>query len=749
MRRGALLMAVSLVLLVAGVVPLVASLAGWGEADDAMTDLEALAQRSIQGGQVAEQEALPPDILRARARGAGDDCGRSVPAWWDLVDQLGDDAEAYKAIALCGRADRIQGVLTDTARIFEQSRVLGVVTAVLDDMQVKDLLPILRDVETREDKGAAEWHTIAVLRRQVGDVSGAVQAFQHALVLAPDDSALTLALGHALLGQGEVGQARDAFRQGLRKGDLELSLARVYAGAVAWPSAFLGLVFGLLGLSVGLTWRQAERLGGDTATDEGAWSWRGGAMLAAVVGTGALGIAFQSSASRLAFGLLSVVAWGSALWLCFVPLRGPLAAGLRGFWERVRLLAAGRIDRELSRLSARQQLALLLGTVASIFFVIPLVRTYDLRLGLMFLAVTLLFSTLGSLLRGRLDQAGSLRSTLRWLATAGTLPFLLFFVYVEQDVLLEPLRHGHMVSRGALNRLFGYLLVWGVGLWFALLLSRILSRSILEPIDQVVGTLQRVRAGDFGARTHVERRDEIGQLGGAVDEMAGALRDREELRDTFRRYVDPQVAERLMANDESVMSGREAHATVLFSDVRGFTAMSERLSPSQVVQVLNAYFGLMDPIVRRWGGVVDKFIGDGMMAVWDVPEPHTTGPHAGVSGEILAVEAGLDMLEALAPFNRDLVERGLPELEIGIGVHAGELVAGPVGSPERLEYTVIGDTVNTSARLEGQARGGASLLVTETIIDAVEGRVRSLELAPMTLKGKALPVRVFQVEGRR
>lgn len=517
---------------------------------------------------------------------------------------------------------------------------------------------------------------------------------------------------------------------------------------MAWPSAFLGLVFGLLGLSVGLTWLQLAPAEGPVDHDDAAWSWRGGAMLMAVLGVGALGVAFQASASRLAFGLLTVVALGSTAWLAFVPLRGPLARGLQGVWGRVRLLVAGRIDRELSRLSARQQLALLVGTVAGIFFVIPLIRDYDLRLGLMFLAVTLLFSTLGTLLRGRLDHAGSLRSTLRWLAAAGTLPFLLFFVYVEQDVLLEPLRHGEMISRKALDRLFGYLLVWGVGLWFAMLLSRILSRSILEPIDQVVGTLKRVRAGDFAARTAVDRRDEIGQLGGAVDEMAGALRDRQDRRDTFRRYVDPQVAERLMANDASVMTGREAHATVLFSDVRGFTAMAEKLSPAQIVQVLNAYFGLMDPIVRRWGGVVDKFIGDGMMAVWGVPEPPTEGPHAGVAGEILAVEAGLEMLEALRPFNVRLREQGLPELEIGIGVHAGELIAGPVGSPERLEYTVIGDTVNTSARLEGQARAGASLLVTKTIVDALATRVAYVELPPMSLKGKTEPVRVFHVTGR-
>lgn len=682
------------------------------------------------------------DTLRERARAGS--CAVAEPLWWEVTEREPDDLEAWKALARCGRSDEIDAVVADAAELFEESRVLAVVPAVLDALDVRDLVPILNEVQA-DASDPADLRRIGELRLALGDVTGAVDALQKALQLDPEDAESHVQLGYALVDAGRVSEAREAFRRGVASEPPGLRMTRLYAMSVAWPAPFSGVVLGLVGLAATLGVRRggvSAIIGDERARDR---TTDAITVAAGLLATSALLAWFALTADRMAFGLLLVLCAFSAFWLAASPLRSLLGRGLSGLGSNAAALLAGRLQDRVARLPLWGQVAMAVTSLALLLVFVPLLGDVTARVALGALVAVVLVSTMGALLLRLLGLSRTLKTALRWLGVAGTLPFLLFFLYFERRSMVDALFSGTFIDRDAQNRLVAYLIVWGIGLALAWLLARILATSILDPLGRILQTVERVRSGDFDVRVGVERHDEIGQLGAAVEEMAAGLRQREEMRQTFRRYLDPEVAERLMAGDAKVLQGRLVHATVLFSDVRGFTSLSERLEPAQVVGILNEYLARMEPVVRRWGGVVDKFLGDGMLAVWDVPEPRSEGPLAGIPGERLAVQAAVEMLEALRAFDEELQMRGLPSLSIGIGVNSGELIAGPVGSRDRMEYTVIGDTVNTAQRVEGQARGDAPLLVTESVAKVLAPYAELEPREPVALKGKAEPVPLFRV----
>ncbi len=214
----------------------------------------------------------------------------------------------------------------------------------------------------------------------------------------------------------------------------------------------------------------------------------------------------------------------------------------------------------------------------------------------------------------------------------------------------------------------------------------------------------------------------------------------------LRRYLPPQAVERVMLdNPDAALSlgGQLVTVTLLATDLRGFTAWSEKLAPDELVRELNAYHGTMLAEVERHGGVLDKFIGDGALVIFGLPVgPVTAPPDCGAAA---AVACARDMLAALERHNAERAKEGQAPLRMGIGVHTGPVVAGNIGAPgKRLEFTVIGDAVNTASRLESLTKEAQTpLLISASTVDQLVEAKGLRELAPMHAKGKEAPLRVF------
>ncbi len=211
-------------------------------------------------------------------------------------------------------------------------------------------------------------------------------------------------------------------------------------------------------------------------------------------------------------------------------------------------------------------------------------------------------------------------------------------------------------------------------------------------------------------------------------------------RERFSRLLSPNVAEQVISGALEVKKGGTLvkDCTVFNSDIRGFTRMSEGASAESMVELLNDYFEQMVEVIFKYEGTLDKFMGDGIMAFWGAPAVHP-------DDAVRSVQAALDQMESLGKFNRRLMEVDQPPLAIGMGLHTGPLVAGYVGSSKALSYTVIGDTVNTSARLCGVALAG-QIIITEATLSRLGGRFEVEELPPAHLKGKEKPTRIFNVK---
>jgi len=276
----------------------------------------------------------------------------------------------------------------------------------------------------------------------------------------------------------------------------------------------------------------------------------------------------------------------------------------------------------------------------------------------------------------------------------------------------------------------GVLLAIAVAFTISLELSLLLTRSIVEPLQDVrIGT-QRVAAGDLNARVPVLGTDETGLLAASFNGMVNGLREREQLREAFGAFVDPTLADRVLA-EGTVLQGEEVEVTVLFLDIRGFTAFAEREGAAEAVARLNEFYELVVPVIAEHGGHANKFVGDGLLAVFGAPD---------------ALEDHADRCVAASlAIARKVEERNGGRVSIGIGVNSGEVVAGTVGGGGRVEFTVIGDVVNTAARVEEATRQtGDVILITGATRALLREDHGALDPRPsMPLKGKREPVELF------
>ena len=267
-----------------------------------------------------------------------------------------------------------------------------------------------------------------------------------------------------------------------------------------------------------------------------------------------------------------------------------------------------------------------------------------------------------------------------------------------------------------------------------------LGRLVVRPVSEIAEAMRAVQAGDLDRRVAIKRGDEIGVLASTYNFMVSGLREREKLQDAFSRYVSPQIYQRFQKGEIN-LKGETRKAVVLFSDIRSFTTLSEQLSPVDVVTMLNEYFTEMVEIVMKHEGFVNKFIGDAIMAIYNVPidQPEP---------ELRAVRTGLEMLASLDRLNERRQARGQFTLKIGIGINTGPVVAGNLGHERRLEYTVIGDTVNLAQRIESQTKvTGTPLLISQSTHAACGDRLVAQELPPVKVKGKQEPVVLYAVTG--
>ena len=217
--------------------------------------------------------------------------------------------------------------------------------------------------------------------------------------------------------------------------------------------------------------------------------------------------------------------------------------------------------------------------------------------------------------------------------------------------------------------------------------------------------------------------------------------ERRRVTQTFERYVAPEIVQEILkeGTDSLSLGGKLCEIAVLFVDVRGFTSMSERLSPEQVVAILNRYLGMTSECIARNKGTLDKFVGDAAMAFWGAPIEQEDAIY-------LAVKTATEIVEGAKRISRELIEEIGEELNVGVGVHYGPAVVGNIGAERHMDYTAIGDTVNTSARLEANAPGG-TVYISRVVTDALEGRIRTTSLGgTVKLKGKTDGFEVLRVE---
>lgn len=271
-----------------------------------------------------------------------------------------------------------------------------------------------------------------------------------------------------------------------------------------------------------------------------------------------------------------------------------------------------------------------------------------------------------------------------------------------------------------------------VGIWLAFLVSSNLTR----PMADMTSILKRIRNGHFDDKVSVTTNDELGYVGDAVNEMAAGLKEREFIKETFGKYVSREVRDEVLSR-KIPLDGEIRDVSVLFADLRNFTPLVAGTTPQQVVRIINRYFEEMEAAIREQGGLVLQFIGDEIEAVFGAPI--TLDDHA-----TKAMIAAINMNRGLETVNKEFADRGHAPLNHGIGIHSGRVVAANIGSPARLSYALVGDTVNVASRLQDANKQHGTSIIVSADTHRRFSRSFALRSLPHTeLKGKSKPVSLF------
>jgi len=291
-------------------------------------------------------------------------------------------------------------------------------------------------------------------------------------------------------------------------------------------------------------------------------------------------------------------------------------------------------------------------------------------------------------------------------------------------------------------------IVTAIAAILGLLFAGLVGGGITRPVRLLLQGTRDVEAGQLDRSIDVVTRDEIGQLTAAFNRMVGQLRQKEQMRRTFGRYIDPRVAEGLINQSAAATEGQRRTMTVMFCDMKGFTGLSEGMTPQGLVKVMNRYLSTMSEPIRAQQGIIDKYIGDAIMAYWGPPFTDEADEAR------LACLAAIDMMGRIGGLRKELPEllgvRTIPtECDLRIGIATGEALVGSIGSEFMMSFTVMGDTVNLASRLESANKFyGTRCLVSQATIAAAAQAVEAREIDRLVVAGQTRPQIVFEIMGR-
>ena len=296
-----------------------------------------------------------------------------------------------------------------------------------------------------------------------------------------------------------------------------------------------------------------------------------------------------------------------------------------------------------------------------------------------------------------------------------------------------------LAQREVRNTLITATLAMGV---LAIIASFLISRRLAQPIRNLLAATSAMRKGDLQYRIQERRNDEIGHLIEAYNGMAHGMLEKDQVERVLQRFVSPSVARKMMANlDQVTLGGRDVTATVVFADIVGFTRLSESLAPEAVADMLNVYFDAISAASDFYRGTIDKYMGDCAMIVFGVPEEDSEHLFHGLCCAVM-------IQRLVTRLNEYRDARGLTTVEFRIGMNSGAMLAGNLGSRERMQYTVVGDTVNLASRLSNMAGAGEIIAASAIMEDPnIGSRVRATEYGAMRVRGRQEPVGTFRVDG--
>jgi class 3 adenylate cyclase/HAMP domain-containing protein len=300
-------------------------------------------------------------------------------------------------------------------------------------------------------------------------------------------------------------------------------------------------------------------------------------------------------------------------------------------------------------------------------------------------------------------------------------------VVFGEESIMEPLK-----------RMKLYIIIVGIFiLTCGIAISLVAAQGMVRPINQLSWGISKVRAGDLHIVIDVKRHDELGELSNEFNNFIMHLREKLQMQKFVSESTISMIKEHSKSGEVG-LGGKRQNLTFLFSDVRGFTSMSEKLEPEKVVAILNEYLDLQAQIIKKNGGDIDKFVGDEVMAVFSGP---SKSDHA--------LTAAIEIIDAIKNLNDNRSEKDQHSIEVGIGINEGDVVHGRMGSRDRMDNTSIGDAVNLSARLCSAAEPGTILVTKNLMATATKGKFLGKKLDPIRVKGKQKPIEIYQITGMK